>query len=409
MPRLTRSHSQAQNTNRRFWQRTAWIVTSAFCATAAGIIKDAIVPMAAQAVPRRTNVMLDVRAGETYDAFIQRATTAAKTATQGTFNRNSSVSDLSVVVTGQNQGSTVQVLTLRANRNQWRSNPSGSRWATYYPTAQSLLGLAAPVPVAAIPVNVQQGNTQQSGTGQQPGMGQPLVPGQPLIVPNTPVILKQPVNGTNGTPSTNTIGSPTQFPTNAGSPAQFPTTTGFPTPTGSPTQFPTPTGSPNQFPTNAGSPAQVPTTTGFSTPAGSPTQFPTNTGSPTQFPINTGSPFPTNTGFPTSTGSPTNMGFPANTISPTQFPTTTGFPAQFPTNAGSSTQSPTTTGFPTNAGSSTQFPTNAGSPTQFPTNTGFPTPTGLPLTTTPSVQQQFPGSFPSQTIQSPAQNIQLVQ
>ncbi|PZV14405.1 MAG: hypothetical protein DCF22_09050 [Leptolyngbya sp.] len=209
---LNRSQSNLQNSSRRWQQYTVWFsITSTVCITAAWILKDAIAPVAVQAVPLRGNVMLDVQAGETYDAFMQRATAAAKAATQGTFNRNSSISDLSIVVTGQNRGATVQVLTLRASRNQWRSNPNAGRWATYYPTAQSLLGLATPIPVATTTVNAQSGNTQQPGTVQQPGVAQPLVPGQPVIVlpfvPGQPVQVRPIPNGTNFSP-TPTVSNP---------------------------------------------------------------------------------------------------------------------------------------------------------------------------------------------------------
>ena len=208
MPLANRSHFKPQRS--RQWQRTAWIsITSTVCITAGWMIKDAIAPASAQAAPLRANVMLDVQAGESYAAFMQRATSAAKAAAQGAFNRNNSVSDLSVVVTGQNQGSTVQVLTLRADRNQWRSNPNAGRWATYYPTAQSLLGLnPRPVPVATTVIVLQPGQVFQ---------GLPTIPGQTVqvspvpngsnvsptptvitpgaIVPNTPVSNTQPANG----------------------------------------------------------------------------------------------------------------------------------------------------------------------------------------------------------------------
>lgn len=214
MPLLKRSHSKAQ-TYPRFWQqRIVWVsLTGTICITMGSIVKDAIAPVAVQAVPLRTNVMLDVQSGETYAAFMQRATAAARTATQSTFDRNSSISDLSVVVTGQNQGSTVQVLTLRANRNQWRSNPNASRWTTYYPPAQSLLGLnPPPAPVVTTAVNAQP--TTQPLAPRQPSQLRPtpngdatvprprgLPPGA-AIAPNSSVTITQPVNGTNSPPAT---------------------------------------------------------------------------------------------------------------------------------------------------------------------------------------------------------------
>ncbi len=223
MPLVHRSHFKAQTSSYQ-WQRTAWIsITSTVCLTAGWIIKDAIAPVEAQAVPIRANVLLDVQSGESYAAFMQRATAAAKAATQGAFNRNTSISDLSVVVTGQNQGSTVQVLTLRANRNQWRSNPNAGRWATYYPTAQSLLGLNPPPPSVATTVIVQPGQILQPGQVLQPGQSVQIspIPGganlspTPTVVtpgtiaPNTPGTSTQPANGATQLPSPTAATSPT--------------------------------------------------------------------------------------------------------------------------------------------------------------------------------------------------------
>lgn len=181
---------------------------------------DAIAPVAGQAYPFRGTVMLEVQTGESYSAFLQRATATARTAAQNNFNRDRSISDLAITVMGQNQGATVQVLTLRADRNQWRSNSDVRRLATYYP-AQTLLGLDRPAPTTMTTAATPTGTTQP-GVPRQPVQiqvtpdGRILIP-VPVAVPRTAIVPIPTGNATtNGTGNRPTApGSPTSNTTPA--------------------------------------------------------------------------------------------------------------------------------------------------------------------------------------------------
>ena len=75
---------------------------------------------------------------ETYDSLIQRAETAARTALLQGFNRSSQITDVSVIILGQNQGVIAPVLAIGLSRPQWSG---GSDKFTYFNSARSLLRL----------------------------------------------------------------------------------------------------------------------------------------------------------------------------------------------------------------------------------------------------------------------------
>ncbi len=102
---------------------------------------QAIVPAAVQAYTSRVEVSLDVQPGESYDALIRRAEVVARAAAQRSFDRDILITDVLIMVTAQNEASVAPILTLEATRTQWRSIPDAHRWATYYRSSKSLLGL----------------------------------------------------------------------------------------------------------------------------------------------------------------------------------------------------------------------------------------------------------------------------
>ncbi|MDX2239782.1 MAG: hypothetical protein NW224_03760 [Leptolyngbyaceae cyanobacterium bins.302] len=114
---------------------------------------NAIAPLPVHAYVARTSVVLDVQAGESYSAFLSRAETVARAAVQRNFDRDILISEVYIVMVGQRQGQATPVLSVRVSRNQWRSRPDSRRWATYFPTARTLLGFgtspAKPTPPAA--------------------------------------------------------------------------------------------------------------------------------------------------------------------------------------------------------------------------------------------------------------------
>lgn len=87
---------------------------------------------------RIDDITIDRQPDETYDSLIQRAETAARTALLQGFNRSSQITDVSVVILGQNQGVIAPVLAIGLSRPQWRG---GNDKFTYFNSARSLLRL----------------------------------------------------------------------------------------------------------------------------------------------------------------------------------------------------------------------------------------------------------------------------
>ncbi|MEB3181003.1 MAG: hypothetical protein VKL59_18515, partial [Nostocaceae cyanobacterium] len=103
------------------------------------IVSEAIAPQIVQAYTARVDLTLDRRPEEAYDTFLRRAEAAARAAAQRSFDKDILITDVSVIISGQNRGAVAPVLSLEVTRPQWRNRPDPQRWATYYKTARRLL------------------------------------------------------------------------------------------------------------------------------------------------------------------------------------------------------------------------------------------------------------------------------
>ncbi len=144
--------------------------------------EGAIAPQAVQAYTTRVDVALDRLPNESYEALIQRADIVARAAAQRSFDQDILTSEVSVIVSGRNQGAETPILTLNVSRTQWSSRPDTKRWATYYKTSAVLLGFEqlspAPVTIVAPPTPVvTPAPVQPSGT-RAPNQTTPTPPVQ---------------------------------------------------------------------------------------------------------------------------------------------------------------------------------------------------------------------------------------
>lgn len=105
----------------------------------------AIAPPIAMAYTDRVSITLDWTEGESYATLLRRAETAARAATQRSFDADLLVTDVDVTIVGESQGNIVPILGLRVSRSEWRSRPDPQYWLTYYRTAPALLELGRPV------------------------------------------------------------------------------------------------------------------------------------------------------------------------------------------------------------------------------------------------------------------------
>lgn len=98
-----------------------------------------IMPKMAFAYTARLDLFLRRDAGETYESLIRRAELAARAGAQRSFDQDLLITEVSINVVVESGSVSVPVLTLRVDRNQWRSRPEPNYWATYYRMARTLL------------------------------------------------------------------------------------------------------------------------------------------------------------------------------------------------------------------------------------------------------------------------------
>ncbi len=141
-----------------------------------------LAPQIAQAYTARLDFALEREAGENYDTLLRRAEAAARAAAQRSFDQDILVTQVSISVSGQNQGAIAPVLSLDVSRPQWRSRPDPQRWATYYKTARSLLHWqdVATQPFGQTNIPTPPPPPTNTLTGGYPP--KPTIPTQPQIV-----------------------------------------------------------------------------------------------------------------------------------------------------------------------------------------------------------------------------------
>ncbi len=203
---------------------------------------------------RIDDITIDRQPDETYDSLIQRAELAATSALQQGFDQGSQITDVYVVILGQNQGVIAPVLAVSVSRPQWNG---GSDGFTYFNSARSLLRLDEQQ-LATADTPPQQRNTPPVTPRQQ---NNPNPPSAREVINNAPT---QP---TNSAPSTPLPGSPALVPS-----PQSPGTPLVPSP-----QSPgTPSVNSPENNSNSGQPSVAPTTApGSNFNSGQPSVAPT--------------------------------------------------------------------------------------------------------------------------------------
>ena len=100
---------------------------------------EVINPRIVQAYTARVDLLMDSLPEESYDTLLRRAEAAARATTQRSFDQDILVTEVSVIISAQNRGSTAPILSLEVSRPQWRISPDPQIWTTYFKTARYLL------------------------------------------------------------------------------------------------------------------------------------------------------------------------------------------------------------------------------------------------------------------------------
>lgn len=76
---------------------------------------------------------------ESFDAFVQRAEIIARAGVQRSFDSDVLMTDVIVNVIGENQSTSMPVMTVTVSRSDWQRQPDVTAWAQYYDAARTLL------------------------------------------------------------------------------------------------------------------------------------------------------------------------------------------------------------------------------------------------------------------------------
>ena len=185
---------------------------------------EVISPQVAQADTKRLDLTIERQPNETYETLLRRAEAAAKAAAQASFDQDDQVTDVSVIIVGQNQGSLAPVLSMEVSR------PNAQSGVKYFTSARALLKfeeIATTTPDqnrTNNPATSPRRTTRTSGQNRttsptaSPGQGTNRTSGQPGSINPT---------GTPGQTPNNTFGqpgtvNPTAQPNNTENPVQTP-------------------------------------------------------------------------------------------------------------------------------------------------------------------------------------------
>ncbi len=150
---------------------------------------------------------------ESFETMLRRSEAMARTFIQRSFDKNKSVTNVNLTVLGENQGSIAPIVSMKVNRQGWKRSPDPQMWATYFPNAQTLLGLQNSLTTATQPASTPplQTITAPAATPNSQ-LGYPDVPGGENNTPAPPPgsnVQQVPPGAipNNQTPGANTNGS----------------------------------------------------------------------------------------------------------------------------------------------------------------------------------------------------------
>lgn len=136
------------------------------------VLDSAIAPLAAQII--QVNLAIAPQPKESYVRLLHRGERLAEQALNARFRAKNSPPELKVTVIGENNGLVAPLLSITASRQTWLRQPQASRWATYYPDSQGLLGFRSPAqPAPTAPPQPASTSSPTSPTVEQPSSNPP--------------------------------------------------------------------------------------------------------------------------------------------------------------------------------------------------------------------------------------------
>ncbi|MBW4640184.1 MAG: hypothetical protein KME05_18535 [Gloeocapsa sp. UFS-A4-WI-NPMV-4B04] len=223
-------------------QSCEWVAKKASMATLIALlgtggglwtVSEAIAPQIAQANTERIEISLPRHQNETYQGLVNRAEAAALKSIEQSFAQDTQLTNVSIVIMGQNHGKIAPVLFLKVDRSEWLSNPALQHWVTYFRSARSLLGLQDAAATTATPRNISNPTTTKTitPTATTPNQTPTSSTDSGSQLPNTSTIITPATNVSPENPPTSTsvdnVVAPTA-PVNNGTIINNPTTISVP-------------------------------------------------------------------------------------------------------------------------------------------------------------------------------------
>lgn len=231
-------------------QSCEWVATKVPMATLIALlgaggglwtISEAIAPQIVHANTERIEISLPRHQNETYQGLLNRAEAAALKSIEQSFAQDTQLTNVSIVIMGQNHGKIAPVLFLKVDRSEWLSNPALHHWVTYFRSARSLLELQDAAPTTATQRNISNPNKTETitPTATTPNQTPTSSTGSGSQLPNTSTTTTPQPNVSPGIPPTSTsvdnfIVAPTAAPVNNGTIINSPTTISVPNNSGFP-------------------------------------------------------------------------------------------------------------------------------------------------------------------------------
>ena len=186
-------------------QSCKWVTKKASMATLIALLgaggglwvtTEAIAPQIVQANTERIEISLGRQPKETYQELVNRAEAAALKAIQQSFAQDTQLTNISIVIMGQNYGKIAPVLLLEVERSDWFSNPALQHWVTYFRSARSLLGLQDAAPTTATQGTISNPNKTETitPTATTPNQTPTSTSGSGSQLPNTSTIITPATN-----------------------------------------------------------------------------------------------------------------------------------------------------------------------------------------------------------------------
>ncbi|MDP5017511.1 MAG: hypothetical protein NWQ43_09460 [Dolichospermum sp.] len=100
---------------------------------------EVIAPQIVQAYTARVDLLIERLPEESYENVLRRAEAAARATTQRSFDQDILVTEVSVIISAQNQGAIAPILSLEVSRPQWQQRPDPQLWTNYFKTSRFLL------------------------------------------------------------------------------------------------------------------------------------------------------------------------------------------------------------------------------------------------------------------------------